>query len=107
AVRVKNLASREVWEKRFAHIVNFERMLADEGTTIVKFYLHISREEQARRLKARLEEPEKHWKFHADDLADRKLWPQFISAYEDALSRTSTESAPWFVIPANRKWYRN
>lgn len=107
AARVKNLTPRERWEKRFAHIVNFERMLADEGTTILKFYLHISREEQARRLKARLADPEKQWKFHADDLADRRLWPQFMSAYEEALARTAAEDAPWFIVPANRKWYRN
>ncbi len=107
AVNVKNLAPKSVWEKRFAHILNFERLLSDEGTTIVKFFLHISREEQRRRLQARLENPDKHWKFHPDDLADRKRWPEFTSAYEDAIARTSTENAPWYIIPGNRKWYRN
>ena len=107
AVGVKNLAPKPVWEKRYAHILNFERLLSDEGTTIVKFFLHISREEQRRRLQARLENPDKHWKFHPDDLADRKRWPEFTSAYEEAIARTGTEHAPWFVIPANRKWYRN
>lgn len=107
AVSVKNLAPKSVWEKRYDHIVNFERLLSDEGTTIIKCFLHISREEQRRRLQARLENPDKHWKFHPDDLADRKRWPDFIDAYETVLSRTSTDNAPWFIIPADRKWYRN
>ena len=107
AVKVKNLLPKTVWEKRYDHIVNFERLLTDEGTTVLKFFLHISREEQARRLKARLENPDKHWKFNPDDLSDRKLWPQYTAAYEEALTRTSTENAPWHVVPANRKWYRN
>lgn len=107
AVKVKNLAPKAIWEKRFDHIVNFERMLTDEGTTILKFFLHISREEQRRRLQARLQNPEKHWKFNPEDIADRRLWPQFSDAYEEVLSRTSTAEAPWFVVPANRKWYRN
>ncbi len=107
AVSVKGLAPKSVWEKRFDHIVNFERILTDEGTTILKFFLHISREEQRRRLQARLENPEKHWKFHPDDIADRKLWPAFIEACEETIQRTSTENAPWHIIPANRKWYRN
>jgi PPK2 family polyphosphate:nucleotide phosphotransferase len=107
AVGVKKLAPETVWKRRYEHVVNFERLLADEGTTILKIFLHISPEEQRRRLQARLENPEKHWKFHPDDLADRKLWPEFIAAYEEVLSRTSAEHAPWFVVPANRKWYRN
>ncbi len=107
AVSVKDLAPRAVWEKRYDHIVNFERLLTDEGTTILKFFLHISREEQRVRLQGRLQNPDKHWKFHPDDIADSKRWPEFVSAYEDVLSRTSTETSPWYIIPANRKWYRN
>jgi polyphosphate kinase 2 (PPK2 family) len=82
-------------------------MLADEGTTIVKFFLHVSRAEQKERLQARLDNPKKHWKFNPADLAERKLWPKYIEAYEAVLSRTSTDWAPWYVIPADRKWYRN
>lgn len=107
AVNVKNLAPRTVWEKRYEHILNFEKLLVDEGTTVLKFFLHISRDEQRRRLQARLENPQKHWKFNPEDLADRRLWPHFSSAYEEVLSRTSTEIAPWYIIPSNRKWYRN
>jgi len=107
AVRVKNLAPKKVWEKRYEHIVNFEKMLADEGTLILKFYLNISKKEQQERLQARLDEPSKHWKFNPDDLKDRARWDDFMEAYDDVLSKTSTEYAPWFVIPADRKWYRN
>ncbi|HWB06222.1 MAG TPA: PPK2 family polyphosphate kinase [Verrucomicrobiales bacterium] len=107
AVSVKNLAPKAVWDKRFDHIVNFERLLTDEGTTILKFFLHISREEQRRRLQARLENPDKHWKFHPDDLSDSKRWPEFVEAYEEAINRTGSEAAPWYIIPGNRKWYRN
>ena len=82
-------------------------MLAEEGTTIVKIFLHISKEEQKRRLEARLENPHKHWKFNPDDLADRARWDEFMAAYEDVISKTSTECAPWYVVPADRKWYRN
>ena len=107
AVRVKKLFPAEVWQRRQRHIIDFERMLAEEGTTIVKIFLHISREEQKKRLEARLSNPQKHWKFNPDDLADRKLWDDFMEAYEDVISKTSTEHAPWFVVPADRKWYRN
>ena len=107
AVRVKNLAPKEVWEKRYQHIVNFEQMLADEGVTILKFFLHLSKNEQRERLQARLDNPDKHWKFNPDDLADRARWDDFQQAYSSVLSTTSTEAAPWFVIPADRKWYRN
>ena len=82
-------------------------MLVDEGTTILKFFLNISKEEQRKRLQSRLDRPEKHWKFHPDDLADRARWEDFMEAYEDVLERTSTPSAPWFVIPADFKSYRN
>jgi PPK2 family polyphosphate:nucleotide phosphotransferase len=106
-VRVKHLVEEETWRKRYEHIVGFERLLYDEGTTIVKLFLHISREEQRARLQARLEDPEKRWKFRLGDLEDRKLWDDYIDAYEDALTLTSTAHAPWFVVPADRKWYRN
>jgi PPK2 family polyphosphate:nucleotide phosphotransferase len=107
AVRVKKLFPDEVWKRRQRHVIDFERMLAEEGTIIVKLFLHISKEEQKRRLEARLSNPLKHWKFNPDDLADRKRWDDFMSAYEDVISKTSTEFAPWFVVPADRKWYRN
>lgn len=107
AVNVKNLMPRAVWERRYQHIQHFEQMLSDEGTTILKFFLHISREEQRTRLQARLANPDKHWKVCPDDIADRKLWPNFLACYEDVISRTSTEHAPWYIVPANRKWYRN
>jgi len=106
-VRVHNLVPPEVWRRRYGHINDFERLLVDEGTTIVKFYLHISRDEQRERLQARLDRPHKRWKFKLGDLEERALWPQYVAAYEEMLSRTSTEWAPWHVVPANRKWYRN
>ena len=107
AVKVKKLAPEKVWKRRFRHIVEFERMLAEEGTTIVKIFLHISKDEQKERLESRLENPDKHWKFNPDDLKDRALWSDFMKTYEDVLSKTSTEDAPWYVVPSNRKWYRN
>ena len=106
-VRVLGLVGEERWSRRYDHINDFERMLADEGTTILKFYLHISPEEQAERLQARLDDPTKNWKFNKSDLDHRKLWPDYMAAYEAVLSRTSTEHAPWFIVPSNRKWYRN
>lgn len=106
-VRVRNLVPPERWEKRYRHINEFERMLTDEGTRIVKVYLNISREEQKERLEARLDDPDKNWKFNKADLDDRALWDDFRAAYEAMLSRTSTEHSPWYVVPANRKWYRN
>jgi polyphosphate kinase 2 (PPK2 family) len=106
-VRVHNLVPPSVWRRRYAQINDFERMLAAEGTTILKFYLHIDQDEQKQRLQARLDEPHKRWKFNPRDLEERKLWPAYIQAYEDALSQTSTEWAPWYIVPANRKWYRN
>lgn len=107
AVRVKNLAPQEVWEKRYQHIVNFEQMLTDEGTTILKIFLHISKDEQRKRLQSRLDRPEKHWKFCPEDLADRARWDDFETAYEDVFEKTSTEDAPWFIVPADHKWYRD
>lgn len=107
AVRVKKLFKADVWKRRYQHVIDFERMLAEEGTVIVKFFLHISKDEQRRRLEARLENPAKHWKFNPDDLRDRRQWDEFMKAYEDLIVRTSMPYAPWYVIPANRKWYRN
>ncbi len=106
-VRVHELVPEEVWSRRYDHINNFERMLADEGTTILKFFLYIDKDEQKERLQARLDEPHKRWKFNPGDLDDRALWPKYIEAYEEALSKTSTAWAPWYIVPANRKWYRN
>lgn len=106
-VRVHELAPEAVWRKRYDHIKQFEQLLVDEGTTILKFYLHIDKDEQKERLQARLDEPHKRWKFAKGDLKERKLWPQYMAAYEEMLSKTSTESAPWYIVPANRKWYRD
>ncbi len=107
AVRVKKIFPDEVWKRRQRHVIDFERMLAEEGTTIVKIFLHISKDEQKRRLQARLDNPAKHWKINPDDLVDRARWDEFMTAYEDVISKTSTEVAPWYVVPADRKWYRN
>ena len=107
AVRVRGLVEEDRWRRRFHHIREFERMLVDEGTVVVKCFLHLSRDEQRERLQARLDDPEKRWKFRLGDLDDRALWPAFQAAYEDALTETSTSEAPWHVIPADRKWQRN
>ena len=107
AVRVKKIFPDEVWKRRQRHIVEFEKMLAEEGTTIVKIFLHISKAEQKRRLESRLANPIKHWKINPDDLVDRAHWEDFMTAYEDVITKTSTEYAPWYVVPADRKWYRN
>lgn len=106
-VRVHELAPEAVWKKRYQQINDFERMLADEGTTVLKFYLHIDRDEQKARLQARLNDKAKLWKFNLGDLAERKLWKQYQEAYEDVLNKTSTPEAPWIIVPANRKWFRN
>ncbi|MBK7780257.1 MAG: polyphosphate kinase 2 family protein [Anaerolineae bacterium] len=106
-VRVHELAPEKRWRRRFDHIQAWEQMLADEGTTIVKFFLHISKDEQRQRLQDRLDDPEKHWKFSLGDLKEREHWHDYQAAYEEVIDRTSTDSAPWYVIPANRKWYRD
>jgi len=106
-VRVENIVPHDRWMKRYDHIVGFEQLLADEGTTIVKLLLHISRAEQGERLQERLDRPEKHWKFDPADLGPRSKWADYQTAFEEALSRTSTPTAPWYVVPANRKWFRN
>ena len=97
-VRVHSLVPEEVWSKRYEHINAFERMLCDEGTTILKFYLHIDLKEQAKRFLARVEDPTKQWKFNPGDLSERERWNEYMQAYEDMLNRTSTAWAPWYVI---------
>ena len=106
-VRVHELVPRPVWEARYDAINEFEARLHENGTRVLKFFLHIDREEQRQRLLERLEEPEKHWKFNAADLVERTRWDDYQRAYEDALARCSTKHAPWYVIPSNRKWYRD
>ena len=106
-VRVRDIVPEPRWRKRYEHIRNFEQMLADEGTTIVKIFLHISKDQQRERLQARIDEPAKHWKFEFGDLEERKLWDDYQAAFGDMVMETSTPDAPWFVVPANRKWYRN
>ncbi|MFP5288062.1 MAG: polyphosphate kinase 2 family protein [Thermoanaerobaculia bacterium] len=106
-VRVQHLAPEEVWRPRYRQINDFERLLAETGTTILKFFLHIDKDEQKERLQARLDDPTKRWKFRKGDLDDRALWDDYVAAYEEALEKTSTEHAPWYVVPANKKWYRN
>jgi PPK2 family polyphosphate:nucleotide phosphotransferase len=105
--RVRKLVPKEVWTRRHEAINDFERMLTQEGTTVLKFFLHISRDEQAERLRERLEDPDKRWKFNPGDLDDRKLWPEYEKAYAETLARTSTDWAPWYAVPANSRWYRN
>ncbi len=106
-VRVHNLVDESVWKKRYDHINDFEKLLADEGTTIIKIFLHISKEEQKERLQERLDVPEKNWKFSSGDLKERALWGEYQKAYQAVLEKTSTDYAPWYIIPANRNWYRN
>jgi PPK2 family polyphosphate:nucleotide phosphotransferase len=107
AARVRGLVPPERWRARYEHIRAFERMLVDEGTIVRKFFLHISREEQAERLRARLEDPRKHWKFRRSDLEDRARWDEYQAAYEDAIRETATPEAPWVIVPADRKWHRD
>ena len=106
-VRVHNYVTPEVWGKRFEQINEFERTLVENGTTILKFYLHIDLDEQKERFQARLDDPTKRWKFRLGDLEERKFWPDYMKAFEDVLSKTSTEHAPWYIVPANRKWFRD
>jgi PPK2 family polyphosphate:nucleotide phosphotransferase len=107
AVRVRGLEPAKVWRRRFRHIREFERELTDEGTTIVKILLHMSRGEQGKRLRERIEDPDKRWKFRPDDLEDRRRFDEIQTAYEQALTKTSTAWAPWYVVPADRRWVRN
>jgi PPK2 family polyphosphate:nucleotide phosphotransferase len=106
-VRVRNLVPEREWRGRYERINEFEQLLVDGGVTIVKCYLHVSKEEQRQRLQARLDDPNKRWKFSMADIAERKLWDDYQRAYEDALTRCNTAHAPWHIIPADRKWYRN
>jgi PPK2 family polyphosphate:nucleotide phosphotransferase len=107
AVRVKKLAPSSVWKARYDQINNFERMLASNGVTILKFFLHISRDEQRSRLIDRLDDPEENWKFRAGDLDDRRRWGAFTAAYRDALRFCSTKWAPWYIVPSDSKTARN
>ncbi|CAM5431407.1 PPK2 family polyphosphate kinase [Streptomyces avidinii] len=105
--RVRELVPRNRVRARYAQINRFEKALADDGVTVVKVFLHIGHEEQRRRLLERLDDPDKHWKFNVGDIEERTMWPAYQEAYEVALERCSTEAAPWYVVPADRKWYRN
>jgi PPK2 family polyphosphate:nucleotide phosphotransferase len=106
-VRVHELVPKAVWQRRYDQINTFEETVASGGATVVKFFLHIDRDEQRQRLQARLDDPTKRWKFKTGDLAERKLWDGYMAAYEDALSRCSTATAPWYIVPANKNWFRN
>jgi PPK2 family polyphosphate:nucleotide phosphotransferase len=106
-VRVHKLVPRSVWSKRYELINDFEKMLVGNRTRILKFYLHIRPDEQLARFKQRLDDPGRHWKISESDYSERELWPQYVEAYEDAIERTSTKRAPWYVIPSNDKWFRN
>ncbi len=105
--RVRGLAPKDVWRARYEQINAWERMVSDEGTLVLKFFLHISREEQLDRLKSRLEDPRKNWKFNPGDVEERKFWDEYMRAYDDMLERCSTAWAPWHIVRADKKWYRN
>jgi PPK2 family polyphosphate:nucleotide phosphotransferase len=105
--RVHGWVSDKVVKRRFNQILNFEQLLTESGTAVLKFFLHISRNEQKERLEERIRHPEKRWKFSEGDLEERKLWDGYMKAFEDVISATSTADAPWYIVPANRKWYRN
>ena len=106
-VRVHKLVPKSVWSKRYALINDFENMLTQHGTRIIKFFLHISPEEQLARFRQRLEDPSRHWKISESDYSERELWPRYVEAYEEAIEETSTKRAPWYIVPADRKWFRN
>src|SRR5271165_250762 len=106
-VRVHKLTPKSVWSKRYELINDFEKMLSQDGTRILKFYLHISPEEQLSRFAQRLDDPSRRWKISESDYSERKLWPEYVEAYEDALASTSKKHAPWYIIPSNHKWFRN
>jgi PPK2 family polyphosphate:nucleotide phosphotransferase len=106
-VRVHNLEPKSVWSERYDEINRFEKYLTENGTTILKFYLHISKDEQKKRLQDRIANPDKHWKLSEADFKERQYWDDYVDAYEEALTKCSTKYAPWFVIPANHKWFRN
>ncbi|MGI9017727.1 MAG: polyphosphate kinase 2 family protein [Euzebya sp.] len=106
-VRVHDLVPESRWRRRYHHIREFEELLSDEGTRIVKFFLHISKDEQAQRLQDRLESPHKHWKFERGDLVERARWDEYQAAFTEAIQQTTTDRSPWYIVPADRKWYRN
>ena len=106
-VRVHELVPKSVWSARYDQINEFEKYLTENGTTILKFFLHISKDEQKRRIEERIADPTKHWKLSPADLHERQFWGDYIEAYEDAIRECSTKHAPWFIIPANHKWFRN
>ena len=106
-VRVHKMVPKSVWSRRYAQIKAFESLLTAANVRILKFFLHISKDEQLKRLKKRIDDPAKHWKINPQDFEERKLWDDYVGAYEDALSKCSTREAPWFVIPADKKWFRN
>jgi PPK2 family polyphosphate:nucleotide phosphotransferase len=106
-VRVHDIVPEERWRKRYRHIREFERTLVDEGTTVVKVFLNISKDEQKLRQQERIDDPAKQWKFRPGDLEDRAKWDEFMAAYEEAIDETSTDHAPWYVVPADRNWVRN
>ncbi|MDE1853215.1 MAG: polyphosphate kinase 2 family protein [Thaumarchaeota archaeon] len=105
--RVHGLVPKEVWNRRFKQIVDFERMLAEEGATILKFFLHISKKEQARRFQERLDDPTKQWKFSYLDYNERSFWKEYTRAYEEALGKTSSDNAPWYIVPSDHAWFRD
>jgi PPK2 family polyphosphate:nucleotide phosphotransferase len=106
-VRVHDLVPEKVWRRRYGHLRDFERMLTDEGTVVRKFFLHISKDEQRERLQERLDNPAKNWKFEHGDVEERKRWDSYQAAYADAIAETSTEAAPWYIVPSDQKWFRN
>ncbi len=106
-VRVRKLAPKRIWERRYEHINAFEELLTECDTRILKFFLHISKDEQKERLQRRIDDPARHWKFDEGDLYDRRHWDNYVEAYEEMLTRCSTGVAPWYIIPADRKWFRN
>jgi PPK2 family polyphosphate:nucleotide phosphotransferase len=105
--RVEKIVPDKVWRRRYDHLNSFEALLADEGTTLLKFFLHISKDEQKQRMESRLADPQKHWKFNTSDLDTRAKWDDYMAAYEDLLAKCSTDAAPWYVVPADKKWFRN
>jgi PPK2 family polyphosphate:nucleotide phosphotransferase len=106
-VRVHKLVPKQIWKERYDQINAFEKLLAENRVIILKFYLHISKKEQKKRIQERIDEPKKNWKLSPADFAERKYWDDYMDAYTDALSRCSTKHAPWYIIPANEKWFRN
>ncbi len=105
--RVRGFASKNVWKRRYEHINAFEKTLTDEGTAVIKFMIHISKDYQKERLQRRLDRPDKHWKFNPEDLAERARWNDYMQAFSDVVSKCSPDHAPWYVIPSERRWYRN